>query len=392
MRSNSVTADAEDRCRNRSAQRTEKGYTMTWHVDRKVVGAFSVPLLSLGLLGTLAYTSMTKFIRSTRWAAHVQEVLAELDDIPLQLERAESAQLRYLLTDVDEYRGAYQTAAGGVETELDDVRRLTSGNPVERDRVTTLTTLIKQRLASLQEAIAAQSKGGADDALDATLGRGTATTKEGIHKIIQAMETEEKQLLSQHEATAMTNARSMRSLTITASTLAFLLVGLAGALVNRDVLRRKRAEAVLQESEARYRTLVESANEGIISVTLEGKISTINHGLETMLDWPREELVGKSYGTILTPSSVSECEERLRHALAVERLPSMYEAESVRKDGSIVPVEVRADFLRDGTGQILGLLVIHRNITVRKALEHPTSKAVTTFTCHKLETNQSIHR
>jgi len=312
---------------------------------------------------------MTKFIRSTRWAAHVQEVLAELDDIPLQLERAESAQLRYLLTDVDEYRGAYQTAAGGVETELDDVRRLTNGNPVERDRVTTLTTLIKQRLASLQEAIAAQSKGGADDALDATLGRGTATTKEGIHKIIQAMETEEKQLLSQHEATAMTNARSMRSLTITASTLAFLLVGLAGALVNRDVLRRKRAEAVLQESEARYRTLVESANEGIISVTLEGKISTINHGLETMLDWPREELVGKSYGTILTPSSVSECEERLRHALAVERLPSMYEAESVRKDGSIVPVEVRADFLRDGTGQILGLLVIHRNVTVRKALE-----------------------
>ena len=82
---------------------------MTWHIDRKVVGAFSVPLLSLGLLGTLAYTSMTKFIRSTRWAAHVQEVLAELDDIPLQLERAESAQLRYLLTDVDEYRGAYQT-------------------------------------------------------------------------------------------------------------------------------------------------------------------------------------------------------------------------------------------------------------------------------------------
>lgn len=35
----------------------------------------------------------------------------------------------------------------------------------------------------------------------------------------------------------------------------------------------------------------------------------------------------------------------------------------------MVPVEVRAGFLRDGTGQILGLLALHRDISVRKALE-----------------------
>ena len=138
--------------------------------------------------------------------------------------------------------------------------------------------------------------------------------------------------------------------------------------MNRDVLKRRHAEAELRESEARYRTLVESANEGIISITLDGKIASINHGLETMLDWSREELVGESYGKILTPTSASQGEDRLRHALAVERLPSMYEAESVRKDGSVVPVEVRAGFLRDGTGQILGLLALHRDISVRKAL------------------------
>jgi len=343
---------------------------MTWPIDRKIVGAFSVALFCVGLLGALAYTNMTKFIKSTRWATHAQEVLAELDDVPLLMEQAESAQLQYLLMNDESYRGAYQTAARGVEKELDDVRQLTSGNPVQRDRVTTLAMLTKQRLASLQEAIATQDSEGADVAFNSMMTSGNAATKEDIHKVVQDMEIEEKQLLAQHDAAATVNTRNMRRLTVAASVFAIVLVGLAGVLVNRDVLKRKRAETALAESEARYRTLVENANEGIISITLDGKIASINHGLETMLNWSREELVGESYGKILTPTSASQSEERLRHALAVERLPSMYEAESIRKDGSVVPVEVRAGFLRDGAGQILGLLALHRDISMRKTLEH----------------------
>ena len=346
---------------------------MTMTIDGKVAGAFSVALLSLALLGALAYTSMTKFTKSTQWAAHAQAVLTELDDVPLQLERAENEQLRYLLTDSEDYLVAYQTTAGGVEKELDEVRQLTTDNPVQRDRVATLTTLTKQRLASLQEAITTQDTEGADEALDTLMTSEDTATKEGIHQVIQDMETEEKQLLAQHEAAATTHARSMRRLIVTASTSAFLLVGLAGVLLNRDLLRRRRAEAALRESEAQYRTLVESTREGLVSITLEGKIAAINHGLEMMLDWSREEVVGKSYGTLLTPSAAAQSEERLHHALAVERLPAMYEAECVRKDGSVVPVEVRASFLHDGAGQIQGMLALHHDISVKKALEQSSS-------------------
>src|SRR5262249_39574971 len=328
----------------------QRGETaMTMRIDRKVVGAFSVALLSLGLLGSLTFISMTKFAQSTQWATRAQEVLAELDDVPLAMERAEGAQLRYLLTDDENYLVAYQTAARGVEKELDDVRQLTTDNPVQRDRLTLLTTLTKQRLAGLQEAITTQDAAGADQALDTLMTRGDIATTEDIDKVIRDMETEEEQLFTQHEAAAATDARHMQSLTVAASTLALLLVGLAGVLLNRDVLRRRRVEAALRESEAQYRTLVESTQEGLVSITLDGKIAVINYGLEMMLDWSREELVGKSYGTILTPTSSLQSEERLRHALAVERLPTMYEAECVRKDGSIVPVEVRTSFVRDDT-------------------------------------------
>jgi PAS domain S-box-containing protein len=285
------------------------------------------------------------------------------------MERAEGAQLRYLLTNDENYLVAYRTAASDVEKELDEVRQLTTDNPAQRDRVATLTTLAQQRLAKLQEAITTQDTEGADEALDTLMTSEDTTTREDIHQVTQDMEAEESQFLAQHAAAATTHARSMRRLTVAASTFAFLLVGLAGVLLNRDVLRRRRAEAALRESEARYRTLVESTREGLVSITLDGKIAAINHGLEMMLDWSREELVGRSYGTLLTPVSVSQSEERLRHAFAVERLPSIYEAECVRRDGSVVPVEVRASFLRDGTGQIQGLLALHHDISIKKALE-----------------------
>lgn len=342
---------------------------MMWTLDRKVAGAFSVALLSLCLLGSLAYTSMTKFMKSNQWAAHAQGVLAELDDAPLQIERAESQQLRYLLTGDESYRAAYQTVANGVEKELYEIRQLTTENPVQRDRVATLTTLTKQRLASLQAVITAQDTEGADNAMDVMVTNGNTAPMEDILTVVQDMETEEKQLLTHHEAAATANARSMRRLAIAASALTFVLVSLSGILVNRDVLRRRRTEVMLRESEAQYRTLVESTSEGLISITLDGKIVSINHGLEMMLDRSREELVGNSYGRILTPTSASQSEERLQHALAMERLPSLYEAEAVRKDGSVIPVEIRASFLRDGTGQIQGLLALHHDISVKKALE-----------------------
>jgi PAS domain S-box-containing protein len=242
-------------------------------------------------------------------------------------------------------------------------------SPTQRERVATLTTLTKGRLASLQEAISAKDTDEEDDAIDKILTSRNTVSKQDVQSVLQDIEHEEQQQLAHHDAAATTHARNMRQWTISVSALSVLFVALVGVLLNRDVFRRRRAEAELRESEARYRTLVENANEGIIAITVEGKISAINHGLETMLDWSREELLGKSYGEILTPASAAQSEERLRHALAVERLPSTYEVETVRKDGSIVPVEVRADFLRDAAGHIMGLLALHRDVSIRKVLE-----------------------
>ena len=142
----------------------------------------------------------------------------------------------------------------------------------------------------------------------------------------------------------------------------------------RNITERKRAEAALQASEQRYRSLFENANDAIISISLDGTITAMNRGLEVMTGWAREELIGQSYYKITTPRGVDLERERNRRALAGEKPPSVYEAELMRKDGSIVPFEGKSRFIRDREGKPVGHQTILRDITDRKQAEEEKQK------------------
>jgi PAS domain S-box-containing protein len=88
-----------------------------------------------------------------------------------------------------------------------------------------------------------------------------------------------------------------------------------------------------------------------------------------MLGWSRQELIGQHYQKFVSPASVMLGEERTRRFLAGERPPSIFEAEFLRKDGTVVPVEVRTRAINDREGNPIGFQGIYRDITARKQAE-----------------------
>jgi PAS domain S-box-containing protein len=142
-----------------------------------------------------------------------------------------------------------------------------------------------------------------------------------------------------------------------------------------DITERKRMEEELRESEERYRSLFENANDAIVTFTLEGIVTSVNRGLEAMLGWSRQELIGQHYRKFVTPASVVMGEERTRRFLAGERLPSIFEGEHIAKDGRVVPVEVRTRPIRDRAGRPIGFQGIYRDITERKRAEAEARQA-----------------
>ncbi len=62
----------------------------------------------------------------------------------------------------------------------------------------------------------------------------------------------------------------------------------------RDLTERRRAEEALRESEEKYRTIVETASEGIVIAGPNGGYTYVNQRMAEMLGYPVEEILGRS--------------------------------------------------------------------------------------------------
>ena len=84
--------------------------------------------------------------------------------------------------------------------------------------------------------------------------------------------------------------------------LGLLITAAAGWLVQRDNARRQIAEEALQESERKYRMLIQGIKDyAIYMLGPQGEIRTWNPGAERLLGYSESEIAGKDYARFFTP-------------------------------------------------------------------------------------------
>jgi PAS domain S-box-containing protein len=139
--------------------------------------------------------------------------------------------------------------------------------------------------------------------------------------------------------------------------------------LRKEIRKRKQAEVALRESEARYRTLVESTSDAILLVDKERKIVSTNQAFLDLFGYEREELEGQSI-RIVHPSEESFVAfgQRALSAIATE-VPFWTEWNLVRKDGTVFPMEGSYSAIRGPDGSPVAYVAIIRDITERKRAE-----------------------
>ncbi len=138
---------------------------------------------------------------------------------------------------------------------------------------------------------------------------------------------------------------------------------------NRDVSERKRTKEALQESEQRYRDLVEHAPIGIFRSTPQGRYLSANARLVEMYGYDSEQDLLESVQNIGAQMYVDPGErERVKRALEQGDLDRM-EVRRRRKDGSVMWVSLSMRAVHDKDGNTIHYDGFSRDITKRKLAE-----------------------
>ena len=134
--------------------------------------------------------------------------------------------------------------------------------------------------------------------------------------------------------------------------------------IARDITERKRIE----DLNSRLAAIVESSDDAIIGKTLDGVITSWNHGAESMYGYSAKEAVGKSIA-ILIPADLPEELRRTLESVRRGEAIQHYETRRRRKDRTIIGVSLTVSPVKDGSGTIVGASVIAQDITGRKKME-----------------------
>ena len=142
--------------------------------------------------------------------------------------------------------------------------------------------------------------------------------------------------------------------------------------VVRDVTEQKRVEQALQESERKYRELVEHANSIILRWTHDGRITFLNEFGQRFFGYSPEEIIGRHVMGTIVPATDSGGRDLRRLMAQISADPIAFEQnvnENMRHDGERVWIAWNNKIVRDAQGQVAEILSVGTDVTGLKRAE-----------------------
>ncbi len=132
--------------------------------------------------------------------------------------------------------------------------------------------------------------------------------------------------------------------------------------------KRKRAEKALRKSDDHLRAIINQSNAGIASCDLNGRFLFANQKFREMLGYTDSELAVRTIFTVTHPDDVDITKSRFGKMLQTRR-PIEIEKRYMRKDGSLVWVNVCDTPVLDAAGKPKSAVAVAIDVTQRKKAE-----------------------
>lgn len=122
------------------------------------------------------------------------------------------------------------------------------------------------------------------------------------------------------------------------------------------------------EESAKLAAIVESSGDAIIGTSVDLMITSWNHSAERLFGYPAAEMIGEPIAKVISPELYQKTTNLINRQLNGEQVES-FETRFATKSNTFLDISLAVSLVIDARGNIIGVSVIARDITVQKSHE-----------------------
>lgn len=342
-----------------------------------IVAVVTLILLAANIL--LTFVNTRQLYADANWVEHTHRTINGLEEILSLAKDAETGARGFIITSNEDYLAPYNEAKAVIDAKVADVDRLTSDDPIQRERFSELQRRLNERLKILDGIVTLRKAEGLTAARDSIMSNRSKVVMDSLRELNSEMIRHEQSLLVEREK------KSERTFWMVVSTgLLSGLTALVAILVGFWLVRlhnnaQRKAEEVIAEQGERLRITLASIGDAVISTDSDGRVNYLNSVAESLTGWTLEDAQGRQLETVFNIVNESTREKVENPAVKALRDGVIVGLANhtllIGKDGTEWPIDDSAAPIRDEKGTVSGVVLIFRDITERKLAESQLQRA-----------------
>ncbi len=342
---------------------------------KRALWTIALALTALVLIGNtlLSNYSARELLAGGAAIARSRDTIYAIDDLLSDLTEAETGQRGYLLTQKASYLEPYRAATAAIDAKIATLRPLLADEPEQLQRLGTLERLVADKADELRRSIALIDAGDSAGAMSLVATDSGMLTMRAIRELVGSMrETEKKRqaLRDAHEIELYAGTTYSRFLGMA---IGLVLIGLAAALLRRDLLARNRAAREIFAQREWLATTLRSIGDAVIVTDPQSCIVLLNPVAEALTGWSQQEALGKPLRDVfvaIDDATRQPVPDPVARVIAEGSISGLANHTVLRaRSGREYVIEDSAAPIVEPGGAIQGAVLVFRDATERRNAE-----------------------